>query len=137
MADPLRTPPGTEDSFVLKCPLDEHDMESVKARNFTIDRCTRCGALWFDMAELQRIIAHGLPADDFDTFAGKEPRRPSAAVHKCPRDGSTLKQVDDPAQPHIHYLQCESCGGMLLRAGSLSDLTHFTFTERLRSFFRM
>ena len=62
MADPLRTPPGTEDSFVLKCPLDEHDMESVKARNFTIDRCTRCGALWFDMAELQRIIAHGLPA---------------------------------------------------------------------------
>ena len=132
-----RTAEGSEDSFVLTCPLDSQDMDHVKAGNFTIDRCTKCGGLWFDMAELQRMIAHGMDALEFDNYAGNGRHQSVPRQLKCPRDGAVLAQTPDPLQPQIVYHQCETCGGLFLQAGNLIDLTHYSVGERLKSFFRM
>jgi Zn-finger nucleic acid-binding protein len=131
------TPPGTEDSFAINCPLDGAPMTNVKAGNFTIDRCDSCGGLWFDMAELQRLIAHGMRGEDFDTLVRKRGRISALKQLKCPRDDTMLKDVPDPTQPHIIYHQCSTCGGLFLQAGDLCDLTHLTLGERVKNFFRM
>jgi Zn-finger nucleic acid-binding protein len=136
MADAPKPLLNTGDTFQLECPFDGHAMESLKARNFTIDRCTKCGSLWFDMAEMQRMIAHNLPPSDFDTFPPHAKRQRSDNC-KCPRDHTNLKPTPDPKQPQVEYLACDTCGGMLLRAGDFSDLTKFTLAERVKSFFKM
>jgi Zn-finger nucleic acid-binding protein len=136
MADPSKSLLNTGDTFQLECPFDGHSMESVQAKNFTIDRCTKCGALWFDMAEMQRMIAHHLPPSDFDTFP-PHGKRQNGDNCECPRDHTNLKPVSDPQQPQVEYLVCDTCGGMLLRAGDFSDLTKFTLAERVKSFFKM
>lgn len=112
-------------------------MESVRAGNSTVDRCLECGGLWFDMAELQRMIAHDVDAKDFDTFGEKARAAPRLRSLCCPRDGHELKSTPDPQQPQVIYHQCQNCGGLYLRAGDLLDLSQYNVSERLKSFFRM
>lgn len=122
--------------FLLACPNDGAEMEKVKAGTFEIDRCTRCGAMWFDMAELQRMVAHHLPLEEFDTFADKSVKRPTMTKRCCPRDDTPLADASDPNQPQVIYHQCNTCGGLLLDAGQLRDFGSYTLVERVKSFFR-
>mgnify|MGYP003869543181 CR=1 FL=1 len=135
----MATPPplGSRTDFILTCPNDGEQMEKVQAGNFLIDRCTHCGALWFDMAELQRMIAHTMPMAAFETFAKEEKRGPTIKVKKCPRDHTPLTDVPDAEQPQIIFQQCSECGGLLLNAGQLLDLTQYTLAERVKTFFRL
>lgn len=89
------------------------------------------------MAELQRLIAHGMRGEDFDTLASKRGRVKLPSEIKCPRDGTVLKPLPDPSQPQVVYHNCSACGGMFLQAGDLVDLTHLTLAERIKGFFRM
>ena len=40
-----------------------------------------------------------------------------------------------PKQPHIQELACTVCGGVLLDAGELKDLSEFTLGERVKGLF--
>ncbi len=126
------------DDFSLTCPYDGQRMEKVEAGTFTIDRCASCGGLWFDMAELQRFIAHGLPADEVDTSPRRTGERAHAgAKYKCPRDHSDLILMTDARQAHVKFHSCTVCGGIMLDAGELKDLSELTLKERVKAFFNM
>lgn len=124
--------------FNLQCPYDGHRMEKVEVGKFTIDRCGKCGGLWFDMAELQRFIAHQLPAEkvDIGTKRGGEQVH-AGKTYKCPRDQSDLILMSDVKQAHIKFHSCTVCGGIMLDAGELKDISEFTVGERVKAFFRM
>lgn len=98
-----------------------------------IDRCSKCGALWMDKGEMERIIAVGA-ADkaDLGPFGAEKPNGPIAPL-QCPRDRSILVEIADKQQKHVLIMLCTDCGGKLLDAGELHDLSHFTVAERLRA----
>jgi len=121
----------------LKCPRDGTVMEKVKVAGVVIDRCHRCGSMWFDATELRQVLSDHSSVRGLDI--GPDPdlaRGFTIGATRCPRDGAPLAVVPDHAQSHIHADLCRTCRGVLLDAGELKDLSEITLRERLGSVFR-
>ncbi len=123
----------------LRCPKDGTLMEKsrVASGGVTVDRCAKCGAVWLDKHELERILAAGA-ADkvDLGPFGKDKPNGPIAPL-QCPRDRSIMTEVADARQMHVLVMVCSECGGKLLDAGELIDLANFTVGERIRAVLKM
>lgn len=114
-------------------------MERIGVGKVEVDHCGRCGATWFDPYELARALHTEGAVDQIDFGASghaysNEVFR-QGELH-CPRDKSVLVRVPDPMQPHIWLDICRECGGVLLDAGELKDLSEYTLGERIRSWLR-
>ncbi|MGQ0626559.1 MAG: zf-TFIIB domain-containing protein [Phycisphaerales bacterium] len=122
-------------SLKLRCPKDAQLMEKVTVGAMVIDRCARCGSIWLDSFELERLLAvQGAAARvDVGAVRGMTPGNTIGAV-ACPRDGASMHEVADPVQAHVRMHTCRVCNGKLLDAGELKDLSELTLLERLRSF---
>ena len=114
-------------------------MEKVKVGQLVVDHCARCGGMWFDPYELEEAVRQKPAADVIDYGAAEHEYEWN--VHRasdllCPRDQTTLLAVPDARQPHVEIDVCPACGGVLLDAGELKDLSEFTLMERLRAFLK-
>lgn len=145
--------PGEGSDLRLRCPKDATIMEKIEVGTVTIDRCGKCGAMWFDALELQKVLAFNDASKAVGNSVGKnaehapvcsidpeEKRMHSTgralAGMVCPRDRSMLIDIVDQQQPHIHEKSCTVCGGILLDAGELQDLSEFTLKERIKGLFK-
>lgn len=128
------TPPA-QPTFNLTCPRDGATMEQVAAAGVTVDRCPACGAMWFDRKELQRLASDKAGARLVDQPLDRPAPEVIPGDIRCPRDHSRLIPVADRKQAHVEMLSCTSCGGLLLDAGELRDLSEFTLAERIRALF--
>lgn len=112
-------------------------MEKVTVGTLIVDHCARCGAMWFDPYELEAAIKHKSAAANIDYGPAKQQYQWNvyrASTLLCPRDQAPLVTVPDSRQPHVEIDVCKSCGGVLLDAGELRDLSEFTLSERLKAF---
>lgn len=130
------TPPGK-----IRCPKDGTIMEKLPVSDFSVDHCARCGAIWFDAYELEKTIRakeQGFKVEEIDYGTAREYdyKVHGGDIRECPRDHEPLIQIPDPRQPHVLIDLCKKCGGVLLDAGELKDLSEFTLGERLRGLFR-
>lgn len=122
----------------LNCPRDGNTMEKVRVAGVTVDRCYRCGSMWFDGAELERVLAEASAVRRVDSRLDDDLARGfTVGAVRCPRDKSPLMIVPDDVQSHIHVDLCRTCGGVLLDAGELKDLSQMTLRERLSAVFRL
>jgi Zn-finger nucleic acid-binding protein len=130
----------------LRCPKDGQLMERAVVggvggsgdTGVSVDRCARCGALWLDKGEMERVLSLGAAAStDLGPFGADKPRSGPVAPLLCPRDGSVLVEVADKTQPHVLIMWCTECAGKLLDAGELLDLSQHTLGERLRAALRL
>ena len=126
----------------IRCPKDATLMERVMIRGsgksgagVEIDRCARCGAIWLDAFELEKLLSMQDAAREADIGAikGAEPGR-SLGELCCPRDDTLLKTIHDPVQVHVRLESCATCNGKLVDAGEIIDLSVLTLFEKLRSF---
>jgi uncharacterized protein len=118
----------------LRCPLDNSEMEKVTIHNVIVDRCTACGAIWFDVPELSQVLDIKGAAALIDKPPRSRAKTRSGPV-LCPRDRSEMKVKTDPLQQHVSLHRCPMCLGILLKGGDLLDLSEFTLKERIASFF--
>jgi len=121
----------------LRCPKDAALMERISVGMLTVDHCARCGGMWFDPYELEEALKRKETTEEIDYGAAKHDYQwkvHRASTLLCPRDQSPLVTVPDPRQPHVQIEVCRTCGGVLLDAGELKDLSEFTLAERLRAF---
>lgn len=108
-------------------------MEKVKVAGVIVDRCHQCGSMWFDAAELRKVLSDKGAVGKLDIGADTSGARGFAVgATVCPRDGSPLAIVPDNDQSHIKVDLCRTCRGVLLDAGELKDLSELTLRERLR-----
>lgn len=132
------TPPQPEDArgFALKCPKDGETMAKVFTHGITLDRCTGCGAMWFDAKELTALQRNDKAADNVDIGATKRTdARIKSKNLRCPRDNELMVEIEFPTQSHIHIMECKTCGGHLLDSGEFKDVASFTLGEKLKNFF--
>jgi Zn-finger nucleic acid-binding protein len=130
----------------VRCPKDAAIMEKLPvgtgADAFEVDHCARCGSIWFDPYELEQTIRSGEGAANLEELDfGKAKHSYEQTMYRsgekhCPRDKTILLEIPDPRQPHVMIDLCRTCGGVLLDAGELKDLSEFTLAERLKGFFR-
>src|SRR5690606_39388358 len=79
-------------SAVLTYPLPLHDA-------LPIYRCHSCGAMWFDAAELRRVLADSGAVDRLDVGGNPDaPQGYAVGTPRCPRDQTPLAEVPDNAQ---------------------------------------
>ncbi len=117
----------------IRCPKDGFLMEQVPVAGLIVDRCANCGAMWFDALELDKVAKHGDVVSDLDIGKQMDVTRGGVlGTRHCPRDQSPLITMHDEQQRHVEELGCTVCGGILLDAGELKDLSEFTLKEKFK-----
>ena len=87
-----------------------------------VNRCIKCGALWFDTltSKMIRRLPGGAPLTMNDPTQGGEEDAEVGEI-KCPNCGSkTLKRID-PDAPHVWYEMCSICDGVFFDCGEFED----------------
>ena len=121
----------TERSNRMKCPRCSATMETVQIEDVQIDRCTKCGGLWFDEFELGDLRPKK-GSEKIDTGHADKSNQSSQKQMACPKCSTLMLRMVDAQQPHIWYESCEVCHGSFLDAGEFKDMQHFTFLDRIR-----
>jgi uncharacterized protein len=115
----------------MKCPRCSTAMETVQINAIPIDRCTKCGGLWFDEFELGDLRAKK-GAEKVDTGHPDKANLRSQARLGCPKCNTPMLRMVDAQQPHIWYETCDVCGGSFLDAGEFKDMQHVNLVDRIR-----
>ncbi len=94
---------------------------STAREQVTYDMCERCGALWLDAGELDRMafrVAGSVEASSYEPLAEPEPD-----PKPCPRcDNAHLYRVHFLDATDIVLRRCRNCGGFWLDGGQLDAL---------------
>jgi uncharacterized protein len=115
----------------MKCPRCSSAMETVQVEETQIDRCTKCGGLWFDEFELEDLTAKK-GSEKVDTGRADTSAQHSQAQLNCPKCTTLMLRMVDAQQPHIWYETCETCGGSYLDAGEFRDLKQHNLLGRIK-----
>jgi Zn-finger nucleic acid-binding protein len=107
-------------------------MEAVRFEDTEVDRCVRCGGIWFDRLE-HELLKGRAGSEAIDTGPTWQ-----AAMHDvqervfCPIDGVQMARMVDAAQPHFCVEVCPVCHGTFLDAGEFTHLKEHALGELLR-----
>jgi PAT family beta-lactamase induction signal transducer AmpG len=116
-------------SGTIRCPKCRADMRQIEIEDVEVDRCTRCGGIWFDAGEMELLRTREAAAA-IDTGRASDGKRYNAiAEYRCPRCGGSMTQHVDPKQRHIWYETCVECGGSFFDAGEFRDLSSLTISD--------
>jgi len=120
----------------MKCPRCLDLMAQVSFADIQVDRCPRCGAIFFDPAELDRLLnlRGSEEVDSGSPETGREwDRVPQIHCPRCLERGkrSLMITLADPDRPGLRFEHCPACGGSFLDAGEFVELKHMRFAEFL------
>lgn len=120
------------DAHSLQCPKCLHGMEEISHGEVTIDRCTFCKGIWFDVdeAHLLKDIKGSEILDIGDSTEGW--KWDSHADINCPRCGKEMEKAADSKQKHIWYEVCPE-HGMFMDAGEFKDFKEESVLDFFRS----
>ena len=116
----------------MECPKYQAETEGVTyGRNMTVDRCTNCKGIWFDLGEAEEL--KGKLMSEFIDSGHPEIGREYSKIGdvNSARCGKLMKKVSDPKQPHIWYEACSE-HGMFLDAGEFTDYKYETLLDKFR-----
>ena len=118
----------------MDCPKCNAPMEEATyGRNMTIDRCTGCEGIWFDLGEAEQLKDKWM-SEFLDTGNAKTGKANNNITDcPCPRCGKTMEHIKDADQPHIGYEACAE-HGMYFDAGEFTDFKHETLFEKMTAF---
>lgn len=86
-------------------------MTEMANEETTLQRCSECGGLWIDSADLNRALLHANLAA-LSALGGFV--NPDEIAGMCPACHVDLVSVEGGEKRSLHYDTCESCGGIWL-----------------------
>jgi Zn-finger nucleic acid-binding protein len=112
-------------------------MSEVSVAEYTVDRCTSCSGLWFDLREHEHIAKSPARVQALDTGDAAQGAQQNAKRDvPCPLCHVKMLKLSVPAQPHIQYESCPVCYGAFFDAGELKDYASGSLAEQVGEFFR-
>ena len=104
----------------MNCPkCSEQELSSQGLRGIELDRCSQCQGVWFDEAELGRLIddqaVGGRSLGGRDSGLDRHPGQ-------CPRDGTALLRVYSKWNRSVVLDRCPECRGVWLDGGEFQRL---------------
>ncbi len=116
----------------MECPKCQARMEAVRFEGTEVDRCVRCGGLWFDALEHEELRRQA-GAEAIDTGpTWQAPMHDVQGKVLCPIDGTLMVRMVDAGQPSIWVESCPMCQGTFFDAGEFTDSKEYTIGELLR-----
>ena len=109
-------------------------MADLEGEEQTLRKCSECGGLWCDVADLNRILLHhNLPG--LESLGGKMDAE--ALTGQCPECKVDLVRINGGDRQHpLSYDTCESCGGMFLESEFKDATDSKVAIEEIVDFFR-
>jgi Zn-finger nucleic acid-binding protein len=112
-------------------------MAEITADDSVIQRCSDCGGLWADVADVNRFLLHAnLPA--LTAIGGY--LNAEEITGMCPACHVDLVVVEGGEKRSLHYDTCESCGGIWVDGPEEGDLPETvdwkTAEKEIVSFYR-
>jgi len=108
----------------MKCPKCDKYLDEVLINHSKVDRCGRCGGIWFDKDELKNVKDerdHNLSWLDFDLWSNENHLKPSGTFINCPRDGKPLFKIKyGPSDVMVDV--CLECRGVWLDKNELDKI---------------
>ena len=120
----------------IACPKCASAMEPVTHGDVTVERCTACKGIWFDLMEQRHLRdAPGAGAIDVGSpVAGsRTDAQRSIACPKCKARMTHLRDVDNRT---VEYEYCAVCNGAFFDAGEFARYRDAGFLGTLRGMFR-
>jgi Zn-finger nucleic acid-binding protein len=94
-------------------------MAEIPGDDGTMHRCSDCGGLWVEPADLNRILLHAnLPA--LSAIGGWA--NPDEMTGQCPACHVDLVVVEGGEKRSLAYDTCESCGGSWVDGPDVDEL---------------
>jgi uncharacterized protein len=115
----------------MRCVKCEGNLVMVRIEDVDVDQCDRCGGIWFDAHELERVLRrenvepllkHGPVHPGDDDRRGRCPR--------CKGEGHLVRVASPRAGVHIDT--CAVCGGKWLDGGEFDVLRRRSFKDTMR-----
>lgn len=119
----------------MQCPKCDAEMETIEYEGVSVDRCSGCKGLWFDMLEHEHLkgIEGSESIDIGSAEVGEQYNRKDDI--ECPVCKTQLIKMVDRRQPHIWYEACTSCYGVFFDAGEFRDYKERTVLDFFRDLF--
>lgn len=116
----------------MECPKCQASMEVVRFEDTEVDRCVRCGGLWFDLLEHEDLKrqAGSETIDSGPTW--QAPMHDVQGKVFCPVDGVLMVRMVAAAQPDLWVESCPVCHGTFFDAGEFTDFKEQALGELLR-----
>lgn len=116
----------------MNCPKCDDSMQSVQFGEITVDRCTGCQGIWFDMLEHEHLkeIPGSEVIDIGDPAVGRQHNEQMKV--DCPVCHVHMIRMVDAQQPHIWYENCPVCHGVFFDAGEFRDFKEHTLGDLFR-----
>lgn len=103
----------------MDCPRCTVEMAEIPGDDGTMQRCSDCGGLWVEPADLNRILLHAnLPA--LSAIGGWA--NPEEMTGQCPACHVDLVVVEGGEKRSLAYDTCESCGGSWVDGPDVDDV---------------
>lgn len=120
----------------LTCPKCRSAMAPVTFEEITVDRCTACGGLWFDVME-QRQLRERPGSQVIDTGPAQlaSVPHPPAGTMICPRCSAAMTRLKDVDNRSIEYEYCAVCNGAFFDGGEFRQYKDNSFLGSLRHLF--
>ena len=99
----------------MECPVCGNAMEALPVRALVLDRCPRCGVVWFDAREFKQFLSlvSSLPPS-------AEAAAPSTQPMDCPR--CRARPLERAHWRGIPLAFCDACSGILLTHSALAAI---------------
>jgi Zn-finger nucleic acid-binding protein len=123
-------------SRVALCPKCRASMLPVTVHDITVDRCTSCKGIWFDLMEHRRLReVEGSEKIDTGSPRGNPNAKPATKL-KCPRCTAPMTRMRDVDNRAIEYEYCAVCNGAFFDAGEFRQYKDPSFLNSLRNMFK-
>ena len=118
----------------MECPRCRVSLDEIEMDDFALDRCSRCGAVWFDFMELERTMGMGRAALKALTvprfYRGEEGLKQEKLY--CPRCEAHLVRVRSTLDPDLTLLGCLSCYGRWVERDEIARVKRKTLLTKVR-----
>lgn len=107
----------------MNCPLHGDALQSKPVGRQSVPSCPRCGGMFLDHGELNRVAeptAGDLEFSTVDLDSGQHADQHGVIL--CPRDGTSMVKVDFNIETAIILDYCPHCYGFWLDAGELTQI---------------
>ena len=119
----------------MNCPKCKALMHLIEYHGISVDRCSQCKGLWFDMLEHEHLKAiEGSESIDIEDPEARQlgQLKDDRIPIDCPVCKMPLLRMVDRDQPHIWYEACATCYGVFFDAGEFRDYKEKTVLDFFR-----
>ena len=122
--------------MALNCPrCNPIKLEEIELGDIPVDRCPRCGGLWFDNSEVTALTGRGPELSGFESIV--PPATFIETTMQCPRCANVdLRKLDVTGKNRTQTIyRCISCLGTWIDRGELRETEDTTVLNALKAYF--